>query len=93
MEFTQYELHTILISVEKTVIAAVVATFLAFPIGIVCGMARVSRFKGVRLVTGIYVEVFRGTSALVQLFFGVYVLPSFGVTLDPMLAGTAILAR
>jgi polar amino acid transport system permease protein len=55
-------------------------------------MARVSRFKALRFVIGLYVEVFRGTSALVQLFFAIFVLPSFGVTLDPLLTGTAVLA-
>lgn len=31
-----------------------------------------------------YIEVFRGTSALVQLFWMFFVLPHFGVRLDPM---------
>lgn len=31
-----------------------------------------------------YIEVFRGTSALVQLFWLFFVLPHFGVTLDPL---------
>jgi polar amino acid transport system permease protein len=92
VELTQLEFQTILTSVATTVIAAVVATLLALPIGIACGMARVSRFKALRFVIGLYVEVFRGTSALVQLFFAIFVLPSFGVTLDPLLTGTAVLA-
>jgi polar amino acid transport system permease protein len=31
-----------------------------------------------------YIEIFRGTSALVQLFWLFFVLPHFGVTLDPV---------
>ena len=55
MELTQLEFQTILTSVATTVIAAVVATLLALPIGIACGMARVSRFKALRFVIGLYV--------------------------------------
>lgn len=92
MEFSPFELQTILISLQKTVIAAFFATLLALPIGIAVGMARLSRFRAVRWLTGIYVEIFRGTSALVQLFFAIYVLPTLGFTLDPMITATAVLA-
>ena len=34
----------------------------------------------------VYVEIFRGTSALVQLFWLFFVLPHFGVTLAPLTA-------
>lgn len=34
-----------------------------------------------------YIETFRGTSALVQLFWLFYVLPYFGVMLEPMVVG------
>jgi polar amino acid transport system permease protein len=38
-----------------------------------------------------YVELFRGTSALVQLFWLFFVLPHFGITLEPMAVGIAAL--
>jgi polar amino acid transport system permease protein len=38
----------------------------------------------VRWLAVAYIETFRGTSALVQLFWLFYVLPHFGVTLDPI---------
>ena len=38
-----------------------------------------------------YIEIFRGTSALVQLFWLFFVLPHFGITLDPMTVGIAAL--
>jgi polar amino acid transport system permease protein len=38
----------------------------------------------VRWLAIAYIETFRGTSALVQLFWLFYVLPHFGVTLDPI---------
>jgi polar amino acid transport system permease protein len=38
----------------------------------------------VRWLAIAYIEVFRGTSALVQLFWLFFVLPHFGITLDPI---------
>ncbi|MDX8380399.1 MAG: ectoine/hydroxyectoine ABC transporter permease subunit EhuC [Gallionella sp.] len=39
----------------------------------------------------VYIEVFRGTSALVQLFWMYFVLPYFGVTLPPLAVGIVAL--
>ena len=49
----------------------------------------VNRF--VRLPAAIIVEVFRGTSAVVQLFWAFYVLPHFGIVLSPMVAAVIVL--
>jgi polar amino acid transport system permease protein len=38
-----------------------------------------------------YIETFRGTSALVQLFWLFFVLPHFGITLNPMTVGIVAL--
>ncbi len=38
-----------------------------------------------------FVEIFRGTSALVQLFWAFYVLPIFGLSLTPLTAGVLVL--
>jgi len=92
MALTGDEVNTILVALERTAIAAVVAIALAIPIGIACGMARISQFWIVRFLVGLYIEVFRGTSALVQLFFAVFVLPELGVRLDPLMAGVGTLA-
>src|SRR5690606_21692695 len=35
----------------------------------------------------VYIEIFRGTSLLVQIFWIFYVLPLFGLTLDKFIAG------
>jgi polar amino acid transport system permease protein len=40
--------------------------------------------RPVRWLAVAYIELFRGTSALVQLFWMFFVLPLFGVTLTPM---------
>src|SRR3546814_18898427 len=38
-----------------------------------------------------YIELFRGTSALVQLFWLFFVLPHFGLTLEPLTVAVAAL--
>lgn len=65
----------------------VAAALLALAMGFLAGLGKLSRIAAVRWTAIAYVEVFRGTSALVQLFWLFYVLPYFGLTLDPMPVG------
>lgn len=67
------------------------AALLAVPVAIVAGAARLSRLPLVRMLAGVYIEFFRGTSALVQLFFLFFVLPFFGLPLSPFAAGVLAL--
>jgi polar amino acid transport system permease protein len=76
------------ITVQVTVYSAAVAAAVAFTVGI----ARTSRLWIVRFLSGLYVEVFRGTSALVLMFWLFFVLPPFlGWQLVPMWAATLAL--
>jgi polar amino acid transport system permease protein len=75
------------ITVQLTVCAALLAAAIAFPVGI----ARASRSWWARVPAAIYVEVFRGTSALVLMFWLFFVVPlAFHIQLLPMWA--AVLA-
>jgi len=65
---------------------------LAVPLALLSGIGRLSPVRPVRWLASIYVEVFRGTSALVQLFWFYFVLPLFGVQLPAMLVGIVVLA-
>ncbi len=71
------------VTIEITLGAAV----LAFGMSILFGLARLSRIWLVRALARIYVEFFRGSSALVQLFWLFYVLPHFGILLEPVTVG------
>lgn len=75
------------LTVEVTVLSALVA----FAASFLAGVGRLSRRKGVRALTAVYVEVFRGTSLLVQLFWLYYALPLLGVELPPLAAGVIAL--
>jgi polar amino acid transport system permease protein len=73
------------VTIQVTIGAGVVATVLAF----LAGLSRLSRSSAVRIAALCYIEFFRGTSALVQLFWLFFALPFFGITLSPMTAGIA----
>ena len=68
------------------------AVVLAVPLALLSGIGRLSPVRPVRWLASIYVEVFRGTSALVQLFWFYFELPLFGVQLPAMLVGIVVLA-
>jgi polar amino acid transport system permease protein len=53
----------------KTVYIAVVSQFLGVVFGLIAALLRMSRFWFLRLLSGIYVLVFRGTPVIVQIFF------------------------
>ncbi|WP_159586370.1 ectoine/hydroxyectoine ABC transporter permease subunit EhuC [Chelativorans xinjiangense] len=57
---------------------------LAVVMALIAAMAKMYGPLPLRWLAVAYIEVFRGTSALVQLFWLFFVLPHFGVNLDPM---------
>ncbi len=70
-----------------TIVLTVLATFLAVAIALAAGLMRLSPNLLVRSTATVYIEIFRGTSLLVQLFWIFFVLPLFGITLDKFTAG------
>jgi polar amino acid transport system permease protein len=66
---------------------AVLASLLAIAIALIMGLMRLSRSVVVRGTATVYIEVFRGTSLLVQLYWIFFVLPLFGLTLEKFTAG------
>ena len=63
------------------------STVIAFIAAFSAGLAKISTNRMLRYSACIYVEIFRGTSALIQLFWLYYALPLFGVRLDAFAAG------
>jgi polar amino acid transport system permease protein len=75
-----------------TIQLLVFSALLAAAVSFIVGTARVHRLRIVRFLAGFYTEVFRGTSALVMIFWVYFVLPpAFGWQLVPMWAGTLAL--
>ena len=73
------------VTIEITLITAAVAFVLSF----VVAFARMAPWRPLRAVTTAYVEVLRGTSAIVQLYYLFFILPIFGIALPATL--TAVL--
>ena len=65
-----------------TIEIAILGSLLAVVMGVLAALARMYGPAPLRWLATVYVEIFRGTSALVQLFWLFFVLPQFGVTLD-----------
>jgi polar amino acid transport system permease protein len=59
---------------------------LAVVAGIAAGLGKMYG-PGIRWLANFYIEIFRGTSALVQLFWLFFVLPQFGIMLDAFTVG------
>ncbi|MEW2121471.1 ectoine/hydroxyectoine ABC transporter permease subunit EhuC [Streptomyces sp. NPDC005474] len=81
-------LRGVWVTVQLLFFSALLGSLVAFVVGI----ARTHRRRSVRFLAGCYTEVFRGTSALVMIFWVYFVLPpAFGWQLVPMWAGTLAL--
>ncbi|MUG88506.1 ectoine/hydroxyectoine ABC transporter permease subunit EhuC [Paenibacillus timonensis] len=81
---------TLLEGAKITVTVALLATILAVLAAFVSGLMCLSRLRLIRWISSVYVEVFRGTSLLVQLFWLYFALPFAGLELPKLLA--AVLA-
>lgn len=77
----------LVVTLQITAGAAVVALFASF----LAGLGRLSGRKAVRGISRLYVDVFRGTSALVQLFWAFFALPLLGIRLEAVTAGILVL--
>jgi polar amino acid transport system permease protein len=86
--FTTWFLPGIWITIQVTVYSAALAAVVSF----VVGLLRASDWWIVRFLSGVYFEFFRGTSALVLMFWMVFVVPLLlGWQLVPMWAGVCAL--
>lgn len=85
--FSNWFLPGIWVTIQVTIFSAALAAFVAFSIGTL----RTSRIWIVRFLSGAYFEIFRGTSALVLMFWMFFALPLFGWQLVPMWAGVSAL--
>src|SRR5690348_8941941 len=71
----------------RTIEVGAGAIALSFILGFMAGLARLSPWWPLRWSARIYVEIFRGTSIVVQLFWLYFVMPRFGLQLPPIAAG------
>ncbi|MBZ0333986.1 ectoine/hydroxyectoine ABC transporter permease subunit EhuC [Marinobacter sp. AL4B] len=63
------------------------AVVVAIVVALISGLMKMARSKAVRGIAVVYIELFRGTSLLVQLYWFYFVMPLFGVTMDKFTVG------
>ena len=68
---------------KLTLEIALLGGILAVAAATVAALAKMYGSAPLRWLAVSYIEIFRGTSALVQLFWLFFVLPHFGITLEP----------
>jgi His/Glu/Gln/Arg/opine family amino acid ABC transporter permease subunit len=73
----------------KIVIGAII---LGMPFGLVLALCRRSRLKLVRVLATSFIEIFRNTPFIIQVFMFFYVLPFYGLHLPAAYVGTVALA-
>jgi polar amino acid transport system permease protein len=78
---------TMLFGTITTIKVLVCSTILYVIISLIFGLMRLSKNPLIQGTATVYIEFFRGTSLLVQLFWFYYVLPFFGLTLEAFTAG------
>ncbi|GKX66085.1 amino acid ABC transporter permease [Inconstantimicrobium mannanitabidum] len=69
-----------------TIPVALISFGLGIIVALATALARISKFKVLRFISGFYVWIVRGTPLLVQLFIIFYGLPRAGITLEPITA-------
>ena len=79
-------LPNLLRGAAMTVLLSVVSMALAIALGLAVALLRLGGPPPARLIATAYVEVYRGTPLLVQLFILYYGLPNVGIALSPLAA-------
>lgn len=89
-DFVSYAAPLLLHGLLITLLVTLLGTLLALVVAFTVGLGRLSQHRFLRWPAGIFIEVFRGTSLVVQMFWLFFALPGFGIQLAPLTA--AVLA-
>lgn len=90
-EFLTEYLPKLLSGAWTTLLVMILAAALAIVISVIFGLLRLSKLALARIIATIYIEFFRGTSLLVQLYWIYYVLPLMGLKLEAFASGVIAL--
>ena len=91
IEFLSEHGGTLLLGTVTTLKVLICSIILYVIISMIFGLMRLSKNLIIQSTATIYIEFFRGTSLLVQLFWVYYVLPFFGISLEAFTAGVVAL--
>jgi len=91
LHIMQKALPVLLVGLKLTIILTVLAVLFGCVIGLFIGLGRLSRFSVIKYISVAYIEFFRGTPLLVQLFMVYFGLPQLiGHSVDAF--GVAVVA-
>ncbi|MDP4033161.1 MAG: amino acid ABC transporter permease [Pseudorhodobacter sp.] len=79
--------------ITTTVSLSLIALLIGVAVGFAFGIARAGRNRPLSHVVGIYIDFFRGTPFLVQLFIIFFILPAIGIELNAFTAGVVALSN
>ncbi len=91
IEISKHSVPFLIKGLWVTAYLSLISGILAVIIGVIGGLGRGSKIFIIRMISSIYVTVFRGTPFLIQLYVVYFVLPSFGITLNILQAGIGTL--
>jgi polar amino acid transport system permease protein len=91
MQLTEAVLAELIPALGLTVALTFCSAAVATAAALAAGLGRLSRCRPLHWASSIYIEIFRGTSALVQLFWVYFVLPFAGLELEAFTAGFLVL--
>lgn len=92
MEDLQTLLAPLLRGTVVTIQLALLSTVFGGILSFAAGIGKLSSNWLVRIVSIVYIEIFRGTSLLVQMFWLFFALPLVGISLPPYVAGVLALS-
>nr|WP_235852138.1 amino acid ABC transporter substrate-binding protein/permease [Niallia nealsonii] len=69
-------LPSLLSGLKMTLILTAVSLLIATVVGIIFGLMRIAKNKALRIIAGIYIDIFRGTPLIVQAFFIYFGIPA-----------------
>jgi len=85
-EFTFREVLFILTGLQSTLTLSALAFVCGIAGGLAVALCRTSQIRPLSALTSLYIDVFRGTPLLMQLFLAYFTLALFGFPLDPWTA-------
>ena len=90
-EFAVSIIPDLLVGLQTTILATVLGSLMAFTLGLVFAVIRMARVPVLNQLVWAFVELWRSTPLLVQAYLIFNVLPGFGITLTPLVAGVLAL--
>jgi polar amino acid transport system permease protein len=76
-----------------TVSLSLISLLIGGVVGLLFGIIRAGRIRSLSFVVGLYIDLFRGTPFLVQVFICFFILPTVGIELSAFSAGVLALSN